>query len=403
MRLRSIRVHNFKTFGDLDIQLDDLNVVVGANASGKSNLVQLFAFLRDLAESGLENAISIHGGPQYLRNVNCEPDSLVTIELKAISESDDPIVTLAPDEVEGRVIGCSYRFSVGFSATGSPIIRKDELQAEWCAVKDSAKVRSFIITRGPNQNYELVDPKDPLGTFFLRFLQPSLTSQSELGALLIERQIPRSVLPLDGLRSIAILDIDSKGPKVGVIHGGKSDLETDGGNLAIVLRKILSDPESRRKLFNLLTDLLPFVRTVDTESFSDNSLLFKVHERFSESAIPASFLSDGTVDIIGLIAILYFDRRRFVIIEEPERNIHPSLISRIVELLKDASHSKQIVVTTHSPEIVRYVQPSQLILISRDSSGFSHAERPASKEQVKRFLRDEITMEELYVQNLLEV
>ena len=60
-------------------------------------------------------------------------------------------------------------------------------------------------------------------------------------------------------------------------------------------------------------------------------------------------------------------------------------------------------ITTHSPEIVRYVEPSQLILVSRDSSGTSHAERPADKAQVQQFLRDEITMEELYVQNLLEV
>jgi predicted ATPase len=118
--------------------------------------------------------------------------------------------------------------------------------------------------------------------------------------------------------------------------------------------------------------------------------------------MPASFLSDGTIDIVALIVILYFERKSFVIIEEPERNLHPSLISRLVELFKDASRLKQIVVSTHNPEIVRYAEPGQLILISRDASGSSHAERPADKAQVQRFLSEEISMHELYVQNLLE-
>jgi predicted ATPase len=91
------------------------------------------------------------------------------------------------------------------------------------------------------------------------------------------------------------------------------------------------------------------------------------------------------------------------VIEEPERNLHPSLISKLVELFKDASRFKQIIVSTHSPEIVRYVEPSQLILISRDADGSSHANRPADKAQVQQFLHDEIGMDELYVQNLLEV
>jgi len=72
MRLTRVRALNFKSFTQLDIRLDNLNVLIGANASGKSNFVQVFAFVRDIVESGLENAISIQGGAQYLRNMNCE-------------------------------------------------------------------------------------------------------------------------------------------------------------------------------------------------------------------------------------------------------------------------------------------------------------------------------------------
>lgn len=402
MRLTSVHAQNFKSFKNLDIQLDNLNVVVGVNASGKSNFINVFAFLRDLVESGLENAISIQGGPQYLRNVNCNADANVTIELSAESEPDDRIVTIAPDHIERRMIRCVYRFSLAFDE-GRSTITEDELTAEWHAVDDASNSNTFTVRRTQNQDYGLVGPQDPVGTFFLGFLRVPKGGETEHPTLLIEHEIPRSMLPLNGLRTIAMYDIESKEPKTAVLFGGKSDLEPDAHNLAIVLRRILSDPETRRKFLNLVADVLPFAEKLETESFSDNSLFFKMQERYSSFPIPATFLSDGTVDIISLIAILYFDRRRFAVIEEPERNLHPSLISKLVELLNDASRTKQIVVTTHSPEIVRYIEPRHLILISRDSSGYSRASRPADQVQVQHFLRDEITMEELYVQNLLEV
>jgi predicted ATPase len=66
-------------------------------------------------------------------------------------------------------------------------------------------------------------------------------------------------------------------------------------------------------------------------------------------------------DVISLIVILYFERKSVVVIEEPERNLHPSLIPRLVELFKDAARLKQVIVSTHNPEIVRYAEPGQLI------------------------------------------
>ncbi len=75
MKLRRIRVKNFKTFDDLDLELGDLNVFVGANASGKSNFIHILEFLRDIAVSGLENAVSLQGDVEFLRNINIGADA----------------------------------------------------------------------------------------------------------------------------------------------------------------------------------------------------------------------------------------------------------------------------------------------------------------------------------------
>lgn len=114
-------------------------------------------------------------------------------------------------------------------------------------------------------------------------------------------------------------------------------------------------------------------------------------------------MSDGTINIIALVIALYFDKAALAIIEEPERNIHPHLISRVVEMMKEASQNKQIIVTTHNPEIVKYADLKDIILISRQDDGFSCVSRPADLETVKAFLENEIGIEELYVQNLLGI
>ena len=70
MSIKRIEVRNFKSFEELKIDLGKFNVIIGANASGKSNFVHIFEFLRDITSSGLDNAISMQGGVEYLRNMN---------------------------------------------------------------------------------------------------------------------------------------------------------------------------------------------------------------------------------------------------------------------------------------------------------------------------------------------
>jgi len=71
--------------------------------------------------------------------------------------------------------------------------------------------------------------------------------------------------------------------------------------------------------------------------------------------------------------------------------------------MKEASQHKQIIVTTHNPEIVKYADLEDILLIARDNEGLSTISRPAEKEEIKTFLKNEIGIEELYVQNLLGI
>ena len=102
-----------------------------------------------------------------------------------------------------------------------------------------------------------------------------------------------------------------------------------------------------------------------------------------------------------MVVALYFEKKPVAIFEEPERNVHPHLISRIVGLMKEASQRKQVIVTTHNPEVVKNADVADVHLVSRDTDGFSTITKPSQQEDVKAFLQNEIGLEELFVQNLL--
>ena len=72
MKIRRIYAENYKSFNKLDVQFDDFTLIVGANAAGKSNLTTIFKFIKDIMIEGLDNAIALQGGIDYLSNANAE-------------------------------------------------------------------------------------------------------------------------------------------------------------------------------------------------------------------------------------------------------------------------------------------------------------------------------------------
>jgi len=410
-----IRVANFKSFKDTEVKLGNFNVLIGANASGKSNFVSIFKFLRDIANSGLDNAISMQGGVEYLRNLNISTSENLSI-LALINREFRWIGGKSEEKIIGiKTTGTKYFFQLKFNKKGRGFrVEKDVLihECKYVRLKKNGKNvneeetgEGQIIISSINRevNIEISPENAPLKK---EDLFPLFLKEEKLPAhtLLIETS-NYFVVPLKEMFSnLSIYDFDPKLPKRATPITGKAELEEDGSNLSIILKNIMENKEKKRKLFNLVKDLLPFINNLDVEKFADKSLLFKLQEKFFENQyLPASLISDGTINIAALIIALYFEKKPIIIIEEPERNIHPYLISKVVEMMKDASQEKQIIVTTHNPEIVKYAGLENIMLVSRDKNGFSSILRPTDKEEVKTFLKNDIGIEELYVQNLLEI
>jgi predicted ATPase len=427
----------------MQTRLGKLNVIIGANASGKSNFVNILKFLKDIFTNGLDNAIAMQGGVDGVRNVSIGSSKDLMIELSTSLRPETPPfiykikrgrkrIPCAPD-----LIDLKYGFYVEFFKKKSGYIVKEErLDFNFNLVEAKRE------KRGLHRGKEIAKVKislsmDKAGKFEFRHEPRSLPLPiTQLFPFMrFKRKIPKihgrrlrkelGLLgpPLSGtlttrtltffspftsqlrnfLSSIAIYDIDPKLSKKSTLITGKTELDSDGSNLAGVLKSILSTKKNRKKLSNLMKDLLPFIEDLSVEKQADRSVLTSLKESYSgKKYLPAPLISDGTINLTALIIALYFEPNPLIVIEEPERNIHPRLISKILDMMKDVSEKmgKQIIITTHNPEVVKSAGVENLLLIYRHK-GFSAVDRPAEKERVREFLKNEIGVDELFTKNLL--
>ena len=419
MPIQHIHVENFKSFSELDIDLSRFNVVIGSNAAGKSNFISIFKFLRDIAKHGIVNAIAMQGGSEYLQNarIGSSHDLYIRVvyhpdqktEFLVRQESDLP--SLAVQSCQS-----SYEFAIRFAPKGDGFtIIKDSLvlgcEVMSCKYKNNHSIEKESIGHGEIR----VTNEGGAVTYTADLPEGCPLSEEEIIPLCFRKKhLPEKTLLLETpyafplshgekfFNRIAVYDIDPRLMKKGVAITGKRELEEDAGNLALVLKNIVGDPEKKRKFSNLLRDVLPFIEDFSVEKFMDISLILTLREKYAKNLnLPSPSISDGTLTIFALIIVLYFEDKPFIIIEEPVSHIHPFLVARVISMMKESSKRKQVMITTHTTEVVKYATLDHLLLISRDLEGFSVISRPADKEEVRTFLENEIGIEELYVQNLL--
>jgi predicted ATPase len=444
--INSIRVRNFKSFENIEVSLDKFNVLIGANASGKSNFVSLFRFLKDCLDSGLNNAISMQGGVDYLRNASiCAKNLVVDILFKTQARTDYTVsMTLEGKRTFGEldINKLRYMFKIEFPKSENGYrVGEEKLESSF-TLRHTEKKRGnrakrwkevgkgeLVIWRHGKDEIECTMKPDTLPTamediFPIQRIEKSASpkkvskmrgSDKELlivrGGQSLASLLENSLFsPFTGavaayINNISTYDIDPKLSKRSTAVTGKTVLESDGNNLAIVLQEILSNEKNKEKLLNILRDALPFVNTLWVERLSDKSVLTCLKESYcGKKLMPAPFISDGTMSLLALIVALHFTQNSLLVIEEPERSIHPRLISRVISMMKDASErmNKQVIVTTHNPEVVKYAGIDSILLAYRDKNGFSQVSRPAEKSEVKEFLTNNMGVEELFVQNMLQ-
>jgi len=410
MALSKIEVKNFKTFKNVSVEFNKCNLLIGSCAAGKSNFVEIFDFIKDLSQD-FDKAFRKHGGA-YLQNLNLNSDDNPTcLKVSFDDELGSASLDLSNDLNESERItlhftNFDYEICIHFNNWEYEIL-SEKVEFKFKVYKNRELISHNQLNLRNDDGDFMVDLEHEEKYFTANDLIPeSLLNLAENNFKM--RKIPLINSPISSLPipwEFIFKDIEcynfnpqlSKG--VSEINGDNNLLKY-GENLAVILHKIFKDENNKRKFLNLVNDLLPYVDNVDVNQLSENQMFFSITEENTSVEIPSFFISNGTSNVISLIVSLYFDDSKYVFIEEPERNIHPSLLSKVVEMMEEASNNKQITVTTHSPEILKYMDLNNVLFISKDSDGFSKITKPIDNEILMPFI-EELGIDEIFVDNYL--
>ena len=340
--IHRIRLDGFLSFapGSPALELEPLNVLIGPNASGKSNLIEAFELLRS-TPTDFAAAIRDGGGPRewiwkgqprvgsatmetVLAKENPARDPLRhRLEFSTVQNRvevlDEAIEELKPRPGEMEPF-FYYRFQ-----HGNPVINIRQSEGDDRRAERRLRREDFRSTQSV-----LAQRKDP-------DLYPEVTW---VGNQFREMQLFREWTfgRFGALRT----------PQPADLPGDR--LLPNASNLALVLNEIEHRDGTH---FNAaLRRFFPRFKRMTTR-VAGGTVQFYLHESDIDSPIPATRLSDGTIRFIAILAILLApDPPSFVCIEEPELGLHPDAVAQMAELLVEASSRMQLVVTTHSESLV---------------------------------------------------
>jgi predicted ATPase len=415
MQIARFKISNFKSFYNIDSNLSNLNVIIGQNAAGKSNLLAFFRFIKNISLYGLNDALEQEGGFDYTRNLNIsEPFKPIEFEItfkpgnKYIAEfnTKGKKIILKPKE---------FNYSISFKSQKDKLeVTKDKLIRRYHVYEYGKDDKEYIADGSidlNNVNGEIkIDISSTLKS--LGFTNDLLFKDEKIeklkaNDLLIHSNfyfLPHEKELVGSIKNLPIYDFVPSLIRQPQISKKGASLHQNGGNLACVLNDILSDEESNRSFHNILNDIMPEIKSVESEKILLDKYQIFIREKYNDAKrIPATLTSSGTMYILSLIVALYFDNNPIAVFEEPERRIHPSLLPKITEMMKDAANFKQIIISTHNPEIVKYADLKDLIFIHRDENGFSHLKHLHEIHEIKAFIENDVEIDELFVRNMLNL
>jgi predicted ATPase len=341
-----VQVKNFRSFADVDVQLGRLNVLVGRNGAGKSAFLDVLRFVRDALRSGLETAIDSRHGIAALRR--WAPRRPYNMEISLTVETP-------------RFWG-EYSFVIGSGVSGTyhkgrELCRVGRVRD---VVDDGFEIKGNEWITPPNRLLQRQDRLKKLTESDVLLL-PSLSIFSPLFSRLRHHLggsfysiFPNTLrMPQKPFNERLLLD--------------------HGENFASTVRRI---QKNRSRFTNLLKALGRVVDGVSdlrvrqvggylvTELEHDDLMNLNVEQT---AWFELDQESDGTLRLLGMLAALYQNQPRHALLalEEPENALHPGALAVLSDVLYEASHRNQILVTTQSPDLISRFNVDELLVVER--------------------------------------
>lgn len=361
--LRSIRLQNILSYGSDAVELEarPLNVLIGPNASGKSNLIEALSLL-SAAPKDLLVPIREGGGVR---------DWLWKGEVT--SQSALVEITVSPSD---GLMPLRYHLSFGEVAARFSLL--DERVENEEAYSGHGEPYFFYAYQSGHPAVNVKTESEDNGGRSKRQLRREDVSPDQ--SILSQRRDPDTYPELTylakGFEQVRFYREWNFGRYTSPRLPQKADLPEDvlledASNLGLVLNNLQNRPDVKRELLGRLRTLYEGVDDLNIKVHGGTVQIF-FHEKGLKHPVPATRLSDGTLRYLCLLAVLcHPEPPPVVCLEEPELGLHPDILPTVAKLLIEASERTQLFVTTHSDILVDALSenPEAVVVCERGPGG----------------------------------
>ncbi len=330
-----------------------MNVLIGPNASGKSNLLRAMELLRTAGTGDLDGAVVQQGGIGQILWANEVFGKLawgLDMEIRK-AWIQYPLPPQQLDSFSYELLLRPLGFGTGFR------IEREVLRGYSQATKDP----EFKYLERDEKSAVLFNSDGERIGASPEQVDTAQTILSQTSKLLSTPEISFFHKQLESWRIYHALNVDQDSPaRRAVITRRERILAHDGQNLPSVLHTLYtSNKDFKTRINNAMR--AAFGHEFEGLEFTpaeDQRVQMRVQWRSFKTPHSAANLSDGTLRFLMLLAILVNDSRGGVLaIDEPETGLHPSMLPIIAELAAEASRTSQIIFSTHSPEFLTAIGP----------------------------------------------
>jgi predicted ATPase len=374
-QLTSLRLAGWKSIRDAKIELRPLNILIGANGAGKSNLVGFFKLMNEMMEGQFQVHVGRIGGAESLLHYGSKRTPAIEADFRFATD-------LGQREYSLRLVP---------AAGNSLIFDEEKLTVYRQSLPGTERLPSAIVglgSGGGHRESELgksYDEDDPRANFITAVVQISGDDLS--------------------IRVFHFHDTSFLGPmRRDCFIDANRFLYPDAANLPAMLYLYRERyPTAYRRIVAAVKAVAPFFADFVLEPLRLNPRNIALHWRSTESdyEFGPHQLSDGTLRAIALFTLLLQpedDLPKLIVLDEPELGLHPSALAVLADLLKSTAQHSQLLIATQSAALIDHFAAEDIVTVNfRD--GCSTFER-LDPERLKDWLA-EYTLSELWERNVI--
>lgn len=334
-----VKIQGYRSLENVTVDLEPLTALVGQNGSGKSSFVDLFAFMQACLLLSPKTALDERGGIAQVITLTGNQPKIIAIDIEFKSR--------APDLFSG-----TYRLEIRHLSGG-----EFSIPLESCVVQEgtSDTVSHHYAVEHGNWKESSLDIKPALA--HNRLALPLLSGTQQFAE--VYEALTQSIcydLTLSALQN----------PQDSELLGY---LRADGTNTARLLKEIQDqDDISYQTIGEVVQQVVPSITKMRSKRLGRRWTV-EFTERFnvgSEVKFEAQSMSEGTLRLLALLVAIYSPSPpSLIILEEPQATLHPGAAAVLVDALKEAALRTQILVTTHSPDLITRFDVESLRVVER--------------------------------------